>query len=70
MADVPDLVKRSKTGDRQAFADLYDQFAPLVRAVAYDATGSLHECEDLCQKVFLRAYRNLGRVRDASRFPG
>ena len=66
MADVHELVERAKAGDRQAFTGLYDQFAPLVRSVAYDTTGSLHEAEDLCQDVFLQAYRNLGQLRDAT----
>jgi RNA polymerase sigma-70 factor (ECF subfamily) len=70
MADVQELVERAKAGDRQAFAGLYDQFAPLVRSVAYDTSGSLHEAEDLCQDVFLQAYRRLGQLRDAARFDG
>jgi RNA polymerase sigma-70 factor (ECF subfamily) len=70
MGDVRELVLRAKEGDHQAFADLYDQFAPLVRSVAYDATGCLPEAEDLCQDVFVHAYRNLEQLRDAARFPG
>jgi RNA polymerase sigma-70 factor, ECF subfamily len=70
MGDVPELVIRAQEGDRDAFALLYDQFAPLVRSVAYDATGCLQEAEDLCQEVFLHAYRNLTQLRDAARFPG
>jgi RNA polymerase sigma-70 factor, ECF subfamily len=70
MTDVQKLVDRAKSGDRQAFAELYDQFAPLIRSVVYDATGCLHESEDLCQDVFLHAYRNLGQLRDATRFAG
>jgi len=70
MADVQQLVERARGGDRQAFAGLYDQFAPLVRSIAYDTSGSLHEAEDLCQDVFLQAYRNLGQLRDDSRFAG
>jgi RNA polymerase sigma-70 factor (ECF subfamily) len=70
MGDVPELVLRAKEGDRDAFALLYDQFAPLVRSVAYDATGCLHESKDLCQEVFLHAFRNLMQLRDAARFPG
>jgi RNA polymerase sigma-70 factor, ECF subfamily len=70
MGDVRELVLRVKEGDRQAFALLYDQFAPLVRSVAYDAAGCFHEADDLCQEVFLHAYRNLGQLRDAERFPG
>jgi RNA polymerase sigma-70 factor (ECF subfamily) len=67
---VPELVARAKAGDRQAFAALYDQFAPLIRSVGYDATGCLQESEDLCQEVFLQAYRKLGQLHDHARFPG
>jgi RNA polymerase sigma-70 factor, ECF subfamily len=70
MGDARELVLRAKEGDRDAFASLYDQFAPLVRSAAYDATGCLHEAEDLCHDVFLHAHRNLGQLRDDSRFPG
>jgi RNA polymerase sigma-70 factor, ECF subfamily len=70
MSDVQNLVLLAKQGDRQAFASLYDQFAPLVRSLAYDATGCLPEAEDLCQEIFLHAYRNLAQLRDAVRFPG
>ena len=70
MGDVRELVHRAKEGDHQAFADLYDQVSPLVRSVAYDATGRLQEAEDLCQDIFVHAYRNLKQLRDAARFPG
>jgi RNA polymerase sigma-70 factor (ECF subfamily) len=70
MDDVRELVLRAKEGDRRAFALLYDQFAPLVRSVAYDASGRLQEAEDLCQEVFLHVYRNLNQLRDDARFPG
>src|SRR5271157_1306009 len=70
MDDVQELVLRAKEGDRRAFGLLYDQFAPLVRSVAYDVTGCLQEAEDLCQEVFLHGYRNLSQLRDDSRFPG
>jgi RNA polymerase sigma-70 factor, ECF subfamily len=70
MGDVRELVLNARQGDHQAFAGLYDRFAPLVRAVAYDATGCLSEAEDLCQEVFLHAYRNMGQLRDVERFPG
>jgi RNA polymerase sigma-70 factor, ECF subfamily len=70
MADVQQLVVRARAGDREAFALLYDQFAPLIRSMSYDATGSSHDMEDVCQEVFLQAYRKLDRLRDPSRFAG
>ena len=62
------LVLGVRNGDRSAFAELYDRRARLIRAVCYDATGDLHAAADLTQEVFLRAYENLGRLRDPQRF--
>jgi RNA polymerase sigma-70 factor, ECF subfamily len=70
MSDVQHLVLCAKQGDRHAFAELYKQFAPLVRSLAYDATGCFPEAEDLCQEIFLHAYRSLAQLQDAVRFPG
>lgn len=62
-ADPPaELVRRTLSGDREAFAVLYDRFAPLVRAVVRDA--------DATQDTFLRAYRNLRTLSDPGRFAG
>ncbi|MFO0838283.1 MAG: sigma-70 family RNA polymerase sigma factor [Phycisphaerae bacterium] len=62
------LVLGVLNGDRAAFAELYDRRARLIRAVCYDATRDFHAAADLAQEVFLRAYRNLGRLRDPQRF--
>ena len=62
------LVLGVLNGDKSAFAELYDRRARLVRAVCYDTTKDLHAAADLTQEVFLRAYRNLGKLRDPQRF--
>jgi RNA polymerase sigma-70 factor, ECF subfamily len=55
-------------GDRQAFAELYDRRARLIRAVCHDHTRDFHAAADLTQEVFLRAYQKLGALRDPQRF--
>jgi RNA polymerase sigma factor (sigma-70 family) len=71
-SDVPakdgTLVLGVRSGDRSAFAELYDRRARLIRAICYDETRSLQTAADLTQEVFLRAYRNLGRLQDPDRF--
>lgn len=64
------LVKAALAGDRSAFGDLYDRYAPLVRAVCYGATRDLTHAQDLSQEVFLRAWRGLDRLAEPRRFGG
>jgi RNA polymerase sigma-70 factor (ECF subfamily) len=55
-------------GDRQAYGQLYDRYAPLVRAVCYDQVRNLADAQDLAQDVFLLAYERLGSLRKLGSF--
>ena len=71
MADEPtdaDLVSRVLEGDREAFGSLYDRYARLVRAVVCGVSGDWPAIHDLTQECFLRAFRNLARLRQRDRF--
>lgn len=61
------LVASARAGDREAFARLYDLYAPLVHGVLL-ARVPYDEVGDLAQDVFLVAFRKLGSLRDAARF--
>jgi len=61
------LVASARAGDREAFARLYDMYAPLVHGVLL-ARVPYDEVGDLAQDVFLVAFRKLGSLRDAGRF--
>jgi RNA polymerase sigma-70 factor (ECF subfamily) len=63
-----DLVARVLRGDRDAFGHLYDRYARLVRAVLHGETRGHHVVQDLTQECFLRAYKNLSRLRQPDRF--
>ena len=63
-----DLVAKALAGDREAFAGLYDRYARLVRAVVYGVAMDWPMVLDMTQECFLRAYKNLARLRDADRF--
>lgn len=67
-SDEAALVRRTLAGDRAAFAKLYRRRCRLIVAVCYDATGDLHAAADLCQEVFLRAFRRLPSLQDPARF--
>jgi RNA polymerase sigma-70 factor (ECF subfamily) len=63
MEDDAELAKRILGGDREAAGEIYDRYAPLVRAVLLDATGSLPEADELVQEVFVRGLTRLAQLR-------
>ena len=62
------LVRATLGGRAQAFGLLYDRYAPLVRALCFDATGDLTHAQDLSQEAFLRAFRKLAKLRTPEQF--
>jgi RNA polymerase sigma-70 factor (ECF subfamily) len=63
-----ELIGRVRRGDREAFGQLYDRYAGLVRSVCFEATGDVVNAQDLSQEVFLCAFRQLDQLNDPSRF--
>ncbi len=66
--DDATLVLRSRAGDREAFGCLYDRYARLVRAVAYDEQPRLADAFDITQEAFLRAWQKLSALKEPASF--
>ncbi len=62
-----ELVQAVLAGNKAAYAELYNRYARLVRAICFDTTCDLGRAQDLSQEVFLRAYRRLGGLRNPER---
>jgi RNA polymerase sigma-70 factor, ECF subfamily len=56
-------LRRCRTGDRLAWRQLYDRHFPRVYRLALRLGVSDREAADVCQEVFLRVHRGLGRFR-------
>jgi RNA polymerase sigma-70 factor (ECF subfamily) len=67
-ASDAELVAETLAGNREAFGRLYDRYARLARAVAFDICRDPQAVADVAQEGFLRAYRNLGQLREPDRF--
>ncbi len=63
------LVEAARAGDRFAFGQLYQLYAPMVHAVLLSHAPNT-EVDDLLQEVFVRALAKLKRLRDADAFGG
>ena len=62
-----DLVKRAKRGDDEAFRLIFDRYCRPIVSFIYDMVGKRELAEELAQEAFVRAYRNLGGLRDDSK---
>jgi len=59
-----ELVGASLSGDRDAFGQIVARYQSLVCSLAYSATGSLSQSEDLAQETFVTAWRQLRDLRE------
>ena len=55
-----ELVERHRSGDLQAFDEVYGRFGEMVYNLAVRLAGNREEAADFTQEVFLRVYRHLG----------
>lgn len=62
--DDASLVGACLKGDRDAFAQIVARYQSLVASIAYSATGSIAQSEDLAQETFLVAWRRLKALRE------
>ena len=62
-----DLIDRILAGNRQAFKELVVTYQRLVNHIVYRIMPDSDEREDICQEVFIKVYRNLGRYRAEAR---
>jgi RNA polymerase sigma-70 factor, ECF subfamily len=53
------IIIRAQSGDREAFATLFEQYKNLVYKTAYLMLGDPTEAEDALQEIFVRVYRSL-----------
>jgi RNA polymerase sigma factor (sigma-70 family) len=59
-----ELVTLSLGGDRDAFGRIVSRYQTLVCSLAYSATGSLCQSEDLAQETFVTAWKQLADLRE------
>ena len=64
------LIHQTLKGNLRAFDTLVQKYQPVVYARARRIVQNPHDAEDLTQEVFIKAYQNLPKLRDTSRFAG
>lgn len=61
------LVEASLAGNRDAFGHIVSRYQSLICSLAYSATGSLTQSEDLAQETFLAAWKSLADLREPAK---
>lgn len=59
-----DLVGESLAGNRDSFGQIVSRYQSLICSLAYSATGSLSQSEDLAQDTFVAAWKQLRDLRE------
>ena len=59
-----ELVAQSLAGNRNAFGQIVARYQTLICSLAYSATGSLTQSEDLSQETFITAWKQLSELRE------
>ena len=64
MNNDAELVSGTLSGNRDAFSLIVSRYQSLICSLAYSATGSLGQSEDLAQETFITAWKHLGHLRE------
>src|SRR6516165_9961713 len=59
-----ELVTLTLAGDRDAFGRIVTRYQTLLCSLAYSATGSFSQSEDLAQETFVTAWKQLADLRE------
>ena len=62
-----DLVAATLSGNRDAFGHIVSRYQSLICSLAYSATGSLGQSEDLAQETFITAWKHLRHLRERNK---
>jgi RNA polymerase sigma factor (sigma-70 family) len=62
-----ELVAASLSGNRDAFGQIVSRYQSLVCSLAYSATGSLSQSEDLAHDTFVTAWKQLRDLREPAK---
>lgn len=68
MNSSEDLIARARAGDQDAFRLIFERYSRPMISFLYQLVSERDLAEDLTQETFVRAYGNLNKLRDLSKF--
>jgi RNA polymerase sigma-70 factor, ECF subfamily len=67
MESGEDLIARARRGDEEAFRLIFERYTRPVIGFIFCMVNNRSLAEELAQETFVRAYKNLGALRDEAR---
>ena len=67
MNSSAELVTLARQGDHEAFRLIFERYSRPVISFIYDVVSDRELAEELTQETFVRAYRNLGTMREETK---
>src|SRR5215210_7783600 len=67
MNSSEELTARARRGDHDAFRLIFERYARPIISFIYDMIGQRDLAEELTQETFVRAYKNIGGLRDETK---
>jgi len=67
MNSAEELTARARSGDHDAFRSIFERYARPIISFIYDMVGRRDLAEELTQETFVRAYKNLGAMREETK---
>src|SRR5438132_4500131 len=67
MNSSADLIAHARQGDHEAFRLIFERYSRPVISFIYDVVSDRELAEELTQETFVRAYRNLGTMREETK---
>jgi RNA polymerase sigma-70 factor (ECF subfamily) len=62
------LIEKAKSGDKQAFTELFDKYSHKILGYLYRYVGDYQLAEDLTIETFLNVYSSLGTYKEIGKF--
>lgn len=62
------LIQLAQEGEERAFKALYRRYCRLVYTLAYQMVGNHSDADEVVQETFIRAFKNINRLRNSSSF--
>ena len=67
MNSSADLIAHAQEGDHEAFRLIFERYSRPIISFIYDMVSDRELAEELTQETFVRAYRNLGTMREETK---